>query len=162
MTGIRAALLAVTAASGLFSSLAWADSPGETAQRDMRIDFDQTSVVRLDRAVKTVLVGNPAIADAQLVDPKTVYVLGRMFGQTNIVALDAAGVEVMNTRITVGVSNNQVVTLYRGAQGQRTLACSPRCERTLTQGDADFKTVGDDVDKKTDISDKNNKISSGK
>jgi Flp pilus assembly secretin CpaC len=162
MTGIRAALLAVTAASGLFSSLAWADSPGETAQRDMRIDFDQTSVVRLDRAVKTVLVGNPAIADAQLVDPKTVYVLGRMFGQTNIVALDAAGVEVMNTRITVGVSNNQVVTLYRGAQGQRTLACSPRCERTLTQGDADFKVVGDDVDKKTDISDKNNKISSGK
>ena len=162
MTGIRAALLAVTAASGLFSSLAWADSPGESAQRDMRIDFDQTSVVRLDRAVKTVLVGNPAIADAQLVDPKTVYVLGRMFGQTNIVALDAAGVEVMNTRITVGVSNNQVVTLYRGAQGQRTLACSPRCERTLTQGDADFKVVGDDVDKKTDISDKNNKISSGK
>jgi Flp pilus assembly secretin CpaC len=162
MTGIRAALLAVTAASGLFSSLAWADSPGEAAQRDMRIDFDQTSVVRLDRAVKTVLVGNPAIADAQLVDPKTVYVLGRMFGQTNIVALDASGVEVMNTRITVGVSNNQVVTLYRGAQGQRTLACSPRCERTLTQGDADFKVVGDDVDKKTDISDKNNKISSGK
>ena len=162
MTGIRAALLAVTAAGGLFSSLAWADSPGETAQRDMRIDFDQTSVVRLDRAVKTVLVGNPAIADAQLVDPKTVYVLGRMFGQTNIVALDAAGVEVLNTRITVGVSNNQVVTLYRGAQGQRTLACSPRCERTLTQGDADFKVVGDDVDKKTDISDKNNKISSGK
>ena len=162
MTGIRATLLAVTAAGGLFSSLAWADSPGETAQRDMRIDFDQTSVVRLDRAVKTVLVGNPAIADAQLVDPKTVYVLGRMFGQTNIVALDAAGAEVLNTRITVGVSNNQVVTLYRGAQGQRTLACSPRCERTLTQGDADFKVVGDDVDKKTDISDKNNKISSGK
>jgi len=162
MTGIRAALLAATAAGGLFSSLAWADSPGETAQRDMRIDFDQTSVVRLDRAVKTVLVGNPAIADAQLVDPKTVYVLGRMFGQTNIVALDASGAEVLNTRITVGVSNNQVVTLYRGAQGQRTLACSPRCERTLTQGDADFKVVGDDVDKKTDISDKNNKISSGK
>ena len=120
MTGIRAALLAVTAAGGLFSSLAWADSPGETAQRDMRIDFDQTSVVRLDRAVKTVLVGNPAIADAQLVDPKTVYVLGRMFGQTNIVALDAAGVEVLNTRITVGVSNNQVVTLYRGARSTHT------------------------------------------
>ena len=53
-------------------------------------------------------------------------------------------------------------TLYRGAQGQRTLACSPRCERTLTQGDAEFKVVGDDVDKKTDLSDKNNKISSGK
>src|SRR5262249_38318860 len=156
-----AALLAAAAGS-LFSTLAWADSPGDAAMHDMRVDFDQTSVVRLDRAVKTVLVGNPTIADAQLVDPKTVYVLGRMFGQTNIVALDASGTEVLNTRVTVGVSNSSVVTLYRGAQGQRTLACSPRCERTLTQGDADFKVVGDDVDKKTDISDKNNKISSGK
>ena len=162
MTGIRAALLAASVSTALFSSLAWADSPGESAQRDMRIDFDQTSVVRLDRAVKTILIGNPAIADAQLVDGKTVYVLGRMFGQTNIVALDASGAEVLNTRVTVGVSNNQVVTLYRGAQGQRTLACSPRCERTLTQGDAEFGKVGDDVDKKTDMSDKNGKISSGK
>jgi Flp pilus assembly secretin CpaC len=162
MTGIRAALFAATAASGLFSSLAWADGPTQSAQSEMRVDFDQTSVVRLDRDAKTVLVGNPAIADAQMVDAKTVYVLGRMFGQTNIVALDSSGAEVLNTRVTVGVSNSAVVTLYRGAQGQRTLACSPRCERTLTQGDADFKAVGDDVDKKTDISDKNNKISSGK
>jgi Flp pilus assembly secretin CpaC len=161
MTGIRAALVAVTA-SALFSSLALADEPTHAAQNDMRVDFDQTQVVRLDREAKTVLVGNPAIADAQMVDPKTVYVLGRMFGQTNIVALDSNGTEVLNTRVTVGVSNSSVVTLYRGAQGQRTLACSPRCERTLTQGDSEFKTVGDDVDKKTDISDKNNKISSGK
>jgi Flp pilus assembly secretin CpaC len=161
MTGIRAALAAVTA-SALLSSIAIADEPTHISQNDMRVDFDQTQVVRLDREAKTVLVGNPAIADAQMVDPKTVYVLGRMFGQTNIVALDANGTEVLNTRVTVGVSNASVVTLYRGAQGQRTLACSPRCERTLTQGDSEFKNVGDDVDKKTDISDKNNKISSGK
>ena len=161
MQGIRAALLAATAAGGLFSSLAWADSATD-GSREMRIDFDQTSVVKLDRAAKTILVGNPAIADAQMVDEKTVYVLGRMFGQTNIVALDSSGAEVLNTRVTVGVSNYATVTLYRGSQGQRTLACSPRCERTLTQGDADFKVVGDDVDKKTDIADKNGKLSSGK
>ena len=162
MTGIRAALLAAAAAGGLFSTAAWADSPGGSAQSDMRVNFDQTSVVKLDRPAKTVLVGNPAIADAQMVDDKTVYVVGRTFGQTNIVVLDATGAEVLNTRVTVGVSNNATVTLYRGAQGQRTLACSPRCERTLTQGDAEFKPISDDVDKKTDISDKSNKISSGK
>jgi hypothetical protein len=163
MPGIRAALIAATA-SALLSSLAWADeaSTAQSAHSEMRVNFDQTSVVRLDRDAKTVLVGNPAIADAQMIDPKTVYVLGRMFGQTNIIALDSTGSEVLNTRVTVGISNNAVVTLYRGAQGQRTLACSPRCERTLTQGDSEFKNVGDDVDKKTDISDKNNKISSGK
>ena len=162
MTGIRAALFAATTASALLTSIAWADDAGQSAHNEMRVDFDQTSVVRLDRAAKTVLVGNPAIADVQMVDPKTVYVLGRMFGQTNIVALDASGAEVMNTRVTVGVSNASVVTLYRGAQGQRTLACSPRCERTLTQGDADFAPISTDADKKADISDKNNKISSGK
>jgi len=118
--------------------------------------------VRLDRDAKTVLVGNSLIADAQMVDSKTVYVIGRMFGQTNIVALDSTGSEVLNTRVTVGVSNTSVVTLYRGAQGQRTLACSPRCERTMTQGDAEFQPVATDADKKTEISDKNNKISTGK
>jgi Flp pilus assembly secretin CpaC len=162
MTGIRAALLAATAASALFSFQAFADEPGGAGRADMRVDFDQTAVVRLDRDVKTVLVGNSLIADAQMVDSKTVYVIGRMFGQTNIVALDSTGSEVLNTRVTVGVSNSSVVTLYRGAQGQRTLACSPRCERTMTQGDAEFQPVATDADKKTEISDKNNKISSGK
>ncbi|MBI1211722.1 MAG: pilus assembly protein PilQ [Alphaproteobacteria bacterium] len=158
--GIRAALLAATA-STLLSSLAWAGEPGGSSHSSMKVDFDQTSVVRLDRDAKTVLVGNSAIADAQMIDPKTVYVLGRMFGQTNIVALDANGEEVLNTRVTVGVSNTSVVTLYRGAQGQRTLACSPRCERTLTQGDAEFQPMLTDADRKTEVSDKNNKISSG-
>ena len=51
MTGTRATLLAATAAGGLLFSPAWADSPGEATQHDMRVDFDQTSVVRLDRAV---------------------------------------------------------------------------------------------------------------
>src|SRR3569832_1449347 len=110
MTGIRAALVAMTA-SALLSSLALADEPTHAAQNDMRVEFDQTQVVRLDRDAKTVLVGNPAIADAQMVDPKTVYVLGRMFGQTNIVALDSNCTEVLNTRTTVGLSNSAVVTL---------------------------------------------------
>jgi hypothetical protein len=162
MTGIRAALLAAIAAGGFSFSAAWADTLDDNAQSGMRVDFDQTSVVRLDRPAKTVLVGNPAIADAQLIDAKTVYVIGRTFGQTNIVALDDTGTEVLNTRVIVGVANYSTVTLYRGAQGQRTLACSPRCERTLTQGDAEFKNVHDDVDQKTDISEKNNKISAGK
>ena len=161
MTGIRAALLAAVAASAL-SFQAVADEPTGGSRADMRVDFDQTAVVRLDRDAKTVLVGNALIADAQMVDSKTVYVIGRMFGQTNIVALDSTGSEVLNTRVTVGVSNSSVVTLYRGAQGQRTLACSPRCERTMTQGDAEFHPVAPDADKKTEISDKNNKISTGK
>src|ERR1043165_52882 len=109
MTGLRAALFAATAASALISSIAWADETGQAARAEMRIDFDQTTAMRLDRAAKTVLVGNPAIADVQMVDPKTVYVLGRMFGQTNVVALDANGAEVLNTRVTVGVSNSAVV-----------------------------------------------------
>lgn len=160
MTGIRAALLAAVAASA-FSFQAVADDAG-AGHADMRVDFDQTAVVRLDREAKTVLVGNSLIADAQMVDSKTVYVIGRMFGQTNIVALDSTGSEVLNTRVTVGVSNSSVVTLYRGAQGQRTLACSPRCERTMTQGDAEFQPIATDADKKTEISDKNNKVSTGK
>ena len=46
------------------------------------------------------------------------------------------------------------VTLYRGANGQRNLACAPQCERTLTQGDLEMPVVQTDADKKIDVAQK--------
>lgn len=150
MTPFRTALLAASAAI-LAATAAYAE---DTSVSTMRINYDQSAVVRLDRAARTVIVGNASIADAQLVNERTVYVLGRMFGNTNIIALDADGNEVINTYVTVGTPDSQQVTLWRGPAGQRTLACAPNCERTITQGDAEMQNVHQDDDKKTDISSK--------
>jgi Flp pilus assembly secretin CpaC len=128
----------------------------------VRVAYDQSTVIRLDRPAKTVLVGNPLVADAVLVNDKTVYVLGRLFGNTNVIAVDGNGAEVLNTQVTVGAPNMAQVTLYRGALGQRNLACAPHCERTLTAGDAEHEEIYQNQDHKVDVSAKSAVLASGK
>jgi Flp pilus assembly secretin CpaC len=157
MSAFRAALLTAAAISFL-PVVANAD---DTAQRpQMRVDYDQAAVVKLDRAAKTVVVGNPLIADALLVSDKTVYVQGRMFGNTNIIAIDAEGNEVLNTYVTVGAPSSQQVTLYRGPIGQQNMACAPTCERTVTQGDKQMQDMYQDADKKIEVSSKSAELAS--
>ena len=157
MTAFRAALR-TAAALTLLSAPAGADESAERPQ--MRVDYDQATVVRLDRPAKTVVVGNAAIADALLVNDRTVYVQGRMFGNTNIVAIDGEGNEVINTLVTVGAPMSQQVTLYRGPSGQQNLACSVHCERTVTQGDLAMQGMAQDADRKVEISSKAAELSS--
>lgn len=151
MTAFRAALM--TAAALVFlPTIASADESAERPQ--LRVEYDQATVVRLDRPAKTVVVGNAAIADALLISDRTVYVQGRMFGNTNIVAIDGEGNEVINTLVTVGAPMSQQVTLYRGPVGQQNLACAPHCERTVTQGDKEMQAMYQDADKKVEMSSK--------
>jgi Flp pilus assembly secretin CpaC len=151
MTAFRAALM-TAAAFVVLPAAAGADESAERPQ--MRVEYDQATVVRLDRPAKTIVVGNAAIADALLVNDRTVYVQGRMFGNTNIVAIDGEGNEVINTFVTVGAPMSQQVTLYRGPIGQQNLACAPHCERTVTQGDKEMQVMSQDADKKVEMSSK--------
>jgi Flp pilus assembly secretin CpaC len=158
MSAVRAILFAAAAAA-LAAPAVQADGAQASLPGHVRVDYEKTMAVKLDRAAKTVLVGNPLIADALLVDPTTIYVQGRMFGNTNIIAVGADGNEILNTNVTVGAPNAQQVTLYRGPQGQRNLACAPNCERTVTQGDKEMIPMYEDADKKVDVTRKSADLS---
>lgn len=133
----RAARLSASALTlGLLAIPAFADEEASNGPKYMRVDYDQASAIHLDQPAKTIVVGNASIAEALLVNDRTIYVQGRIFGNTNLIALDENGTEIYNTQITVGAPLSSQVTLYRGAF-QHNLACSPRCEHTVTMGDAD-------------------------
>jgi Flp pilus assembly secretin CpaC len=153
MLAFRAALLSAAALT-LFPLAAGAEDTAPERHPLMRVDYDQAAVVRLDRSAKTVVVGNAAIADAMLVSDKTIYVQGRMFGNTNIIALDSEGNEVLNLPVTVGAPMLAQVTIYRGPKGQQNMACASHCERTVTQGDAEMDPMYQNADKKVEISKK--------
>ena len=51
--------------------------------------------------MRTVSIGNPAIADITVIDRTHVLVLGKTFGSTNIIALDPPVREAMNDQIVV-------------------------------------------------------------
>jgi hypothetical protein len=121
---------------------------------EIRIPLDQVRIITFQKPVKTVFVGNPVIADITVIDPLHVFLLGKNFGTTNIVALDGTGHETANEQITVLDRPGSVVTLQRGP-GQTTLNCtSSRCEAAPTPGDepTPFAAVTGEIDRREALS----------
>ena len=103
---------------------------------NIAVPMDQVRMVTFDAPVSTVYVGNPAIADVTVIDARHVFVLGKAFGATNIIALDGQGKQVADKALTVFGRSANVVTLNRGAS-QLTYACAAtRCETAPVPGDA--------------------------
>jgi len=136
------AVLAGLSAAALASNTAIAASIG--------VPMDQVRMVTFKTPFKTVYVGNPVIADITIIDATHVFLLGKNFGTTNIVALDDGGRVILNDQITVLGHEGTMVTLQRGP-GQRTLACDTgRCEAAPTPGDeaAPFDAITGQIDKR--------------
>jgi ABC-type amino acid transport substrate-binding protein len=126
---------------------------GSAAAADIRVNTDQTVAVKLDQSAKTVIVGNPLIAEVTMVDDRTVYLMGRLAGQTNLVAVDSRGNEIFNEKVSVRLGDTQIVTLHKGIAGPRTYSCAPKCEWVMMPGDEGFKALQEDADKKQQQSD---------
>src|SRR5262249_13425483 len=114
------------------------------------VPMDQVRMITFRTPFKTVYVGNPIIADITVIDSTHVFVLGKNFGTTNIVALDDGGRVIMNDQITVLGQQGTMVTLQRGP-GQKTLSCDAgRCEAKPTPGDepVPFDAVSGQIDRR--------------
>jgi len=99
------------------------------------VPIDQARVIAFERPATTVFVGNPAMADVTVIDPTHVFVLGKAFGATNLIALDARGAVLANDALTVEGHVASTVTLNLGSV-QQTYACaSGRCEAAPVPGD---------------------------
>lgn len=89
--------------------------------------MNQAKIVRLSRAADTIVIGNPAIADAAVQDATTIVLTGKGFGVTNLVVLDRDGSPIVDEQITVGRDEASSVRIYRRADVQ-TMSCTPYCE----------------------------------
>ncbi len=98
------------------------------------VSMDEVRLVTFAKPVATVYVGNPVVADVNMIDTRRAFVLGKSFGATNIIALDKTGQQVSNSQITVLGRAASTVTLNRGAS-QVTLTCAGRCELAPMPGD---------------------------
>lgn len=108
----------------------------------LSVPMDEARMITFVRPVSTVYVGNPTVADVTVIDSRHVFVLGKGFGVTNIIALDANGHEVANNPLTVYRRTNNIVTLNLGAK-QQTFSCeASRCESAPLPGD-DSSTFGE-------------------
>lgn len=110
--------------------------PGEaqTAEQGTLVTVDQAFVLRLDSPAGAVVIGNPAIADATIMDTQTLVITGRSFGTTNLIVLNGNGETILEQTITVQGAHNQV-TVYR-RDVRQSYSCTPICAPTLNVGDA--------------------------
>ena len=115
------------------------------------VALDNARPITLRGEAVSVVIGNPAIADIYVQDSRHIFVLGRSYGTTNLVAIDKNGNEIANMPVTVTSGREMSVTLHRGPSGQVSYACNGRCERTLVPSDnpEGFKTLMDAVNGKT-------------
>lgn len=104
-----------------FGSLASAE------EGSMQVFLDQAKILKLDRPVSKVIVGNSKIADATVADPQTIVLTGKSFGATNLVLLDADGNALLDERVMVSVDEHNTMRVYRQVT-RSLLSCTPSCE----------------------------------
>ncbi len=126
--------LALTAFVALGAAQAAEDRPPDTALEPTRqtegivrviVDFARPLI--LARPASTLIIGNPAIAQATLSDDKTVILTGKTPGSTNLIVMDAGGAEVANIILDVVAAGGRLVTVH-GGSGRSTYSCTEHCD----------------------------------
>lgn len=115
-------------------ALAASASAAQSAR--LNIGIDQAQRVSLRGAAASVIVGNPQIADVTVVDANTLYVTGKGYGVTEIVAVDAVGRSVFQSEIVVtGAAGSSTVRVWRGGQATE-MACASSCAPSVRSSGA--------------------------
>lgn len=115
-----AGMALLAAGAGLYSAAAFADT-------GIGVTMNEAKIVKLARPADTIIIGNPAIADASVQDSRTIVLTGKGFGTTNLVILDTSGSPIIDEQVTVSRGDTNSVRIYRRSDIQ-TLSCTPYCE----------------------------------
>jgi Flp pilus assembly secretin CpaC len=105
-------------------------TPAAYAEAGIKVVMNQAKIVKLARAADTIVIGNPAIADASVQDASTIVLTGKGFGVTNLVVLDQEGAPIIDEQVIVTRGANSTVRIYRRSQVQ-TMSCAPYCESSF-------------------------------
>jgi Flp pilus assembly secretin CpaC len=119
---MKSVRLAAVAAAAILSFATAAQ-----AVSGIEVVMNQAKIVKLARPADTIVIGNPAIADASVQDANTIVLTGRGFGVTNLVVLDQEGNPIVDEQVIVSRGTTSSVRVYRRAAVQ-TLSCTPFCE----------------------------------
>src|SRR3546814_21077632 len=105
-------------------------SPAAAQEEDLlRVFMNHARVLRLDRPVRKVIVGNSNVADATVADPTTIVLTGRSFGTKNLVLLDSHGKAIADESVLVSIEGGNTVRVF-SATDRSILTSTPNCQQT--------------------------------
>ena len=91
----------------------------------LNVEIDRSTRVQL-RGAASIIVGNSQIADVSLVDANTMFIVGKGYGVTEVVAVDGVGRTLFKREIVVTGGSTGSVRVWRGAQATE-MACGASC-----------------------------------
>jgi Flp pilus assembly secretin CpaC len=125
-------LLAAIALAGAVAAPAAALAQGAP----LSVQIDHSQRIQLRGAAASVIVANPAIADVQVVDANTLYIVGKGYGVTEVAVVDGVGRPLFQNQIVVTGGSTGSVRVWRGAQ-MTEMACASSCAPSVrSNGDA--------------------------
>lgn len=117
--GLTAALLAF----GLAAS-------AQAQSRPLNVEIDHATRVQLRGPAGSVIVANPRIADVTVVDANTLFITGKGYGVTEVIAVDALGRPLFQSQVVVSAGSNGSVRVWRGGQATE-MACGSSCSPSM-------------------------------
>jgi hypothetical protein len=151
---MRRVHVALVLMSGLGLSAAVAAATGAESNV-LRVTLDQAKVAKAPTGTATLVVGNPAIADVTMLKGGVgMIVTGKGYGQTNLVAIDAAGNILDEKQIRVEPARS-VLVVQRGSS-RASYSCDPLCMPTVQLGDDPtvFNEAGGQISARNGLADK--------
>ncbi len=96
----------------------------------LSVQIDSIQRVQLGGAVSSVIVGNPEIADVTVVDANTLFITGKGYGVTEVVAVDGIGRTVFQRQVVVTGGSFGAVRVWRGGKATE-MACAGSCSPSV-------------------------------
>jgi Flp pilus assembly secretin CpaC len=120
--------LAVGCASALLALAAV--NAAHAQARPLNVEIDHATRVQLRAPAGSVIVANPKIADVTVVDANTLFITGKGYGVTEIVAVDALGRPLFQSQVVVSAGSAGSVRVWRGTQATE-MACGSSCSPSV-------------------------------
>ncbi|ARJ66873.1 hypothetical protein WV31_14930 [Magnetospirillum sp. ME-1] len=98
----------------LLAGLIWAAPSAGSAAEMLEVPLGGASLLPMRGMARSVVVGNPAIADVTVDGPGTITVFGKAPGGTTLAVLDAGGGVLFQRRVVVLAGGDTSVTLRYG------------------------------------------------
>lgn len=114
--------------------LAVAGLPVQAQEARLSVQIDSIQRVQMGGQASAVIVGNPDIADVTVVDENTLFITGKGYGVTEVVAVDAIGRTVFQRQIVVTGGASGAVRMWRGGKATE-MACATSCAPSIRSSD---------------------------
>ena len=100
-------------AAAMIAVIGFAASAASAGQR-LVVEKNHTVRVALNAPASSVIVGNPEIADVNVVDSHTVYILGKGFGNSSVTITGRDGRALFDGEVAVTAVREGAITVYKG------------------------------------------------